>query len=752
VDRLAAQPYAGGIARALRQSWPVIVASLFIFPLCFRIGGDTGLWLPALGVGVALLSWTSWWLLPLLAVEGLVAELILRESHSQALLDAVLLAGQIGLSWWAYHILARGSRWLEDPRSCMIFLVLVPGLLAAGFGLIQALLWHTLEVNATPFWELFGRLWVSRMVGLLVPMPLLVILVTPWLARRRLIQITAPAGVHGNPWQRWSLGEAVEVAGLALSATVVVLVLLALQAQLEAQPAQPVLAPWSMWGVGLLIVVWSALRQGLRGGVVVASVSSLIAVVVFEWTGLAVIQAGPLQGYLLAQCSTALLVGVSASWIQASEARYRHVFSELPLVLYSARLPQPYRAPVAGRDHRADAPGPWISREAMVTLVSRACQQIFARPPEAMTGPYPAWLARIVPEDRELVIAALGQLSLQPQPVTCEYRVAKPGEEAAEYEPGNPGMRWLRDTLTPHHTEDGLLDGWEGFIEDITEHRRLSYNLRRSTTMLQALVANMPAGVFFVHGPQGYTLLANARARQLLGQREDATVPLSQLSRLYRLYRPDGSEYPADELPVAKALRHGVTCSASDLVVHRGDGRRLQLVSWAAPVELNGRGRPDAAVWVLEDLADVQPTAAMRRESETLVRALTETLANGVLIQDADGTVLDCNPAACHLLGMPRDRLLGRSGLTADTGWLTADGQALTRDESPDLRAARTGQAVRDVVLGVASPDGSSPRWLLVNALPLPAGSLLDGDAWRPRLVTSFADITDRLTDHGAAQ
>ena len=175
-------------------------------------------------------------------------------------------------------------------------------------------------------------------------------------------------------------------------------------------------------------------------------------------------------------------------------------------------------------------------------------------------------------------------------------------------------MRWVRDTLTPHYTEDGLLDGWEGFVEDITEHRRLSYNLRRSSMMLQALIANLPAGVLFVQGPQGYAILANARARQLLGQREDASVPLAQLSRLYRLYRPDGDEYPPDDLPVAKALKLGITCSANDLVVHRADGRRLRLVSWAAPVHLDHPGPAEAAVWVLEDAAAFQPAVPMSHD------------------------------------------------------------------------------------------------------------------------------------------
>ncbi len=232
--------------------------------------------------------------------------------------------------------------------------MVVPGLIAAAFALTEALLWTALRDGAPPLWSLFGILWMSRILGVLVPMPLLLVLLTPWLSRQQLIALEPPLGVRGNPWHRWSAGEAVEIAGLAVSAVVLALVLLGL----EGPGHRNALPPWSLWGVGLIIVVWSALRQGLRGGAVVAGISALVVLLVAEWPGLAPTDGGPLQGYLLAECSTALLVGVAAGWIQASEARYRHVVTELPLVLYSARLPQPLRSPLAAGAARQQARRP----------------------------------------------------------------------------------------------------------------------------------------------------------------------------------------------------------------------------------------------------------------------------------------------------------------------------------------------------------------------------------------------------------
>jgi PAS domain-containing protein len=200
--------------------------------------------------------------------------------------------------------------------------------------------------------------------------------------------------------------------------------------------------------------------------------------------------------------------------------------------------------------------------------------------------------------------------------VTCEYRLRQEGGGGREEGPGegpsslppSPSERWVRDVLAPHRDEHGRLVGWKGVVTDITEQRALAHDLRRTTSMFHALVANLPAGVFFVQGPHGRPILVNARARQLLGRCEDAAAGLDHLSEVYHLFRPDGTPYPVEELPVVRALRQGSTTMCNDVVVHRPDGRRIPLITWAAPVSLAGTGQrgESAAVWVLQDLTAVR--------------------------------------------------------------------------------------------------------------------------------------------------
>jgi PAS domain S-box-containing protein len=127
-------------------------------------------------------------------------------------------------------------------------------------------------------------------------------------------------------------------------------------------------------------------------------------------------------------------------------------------------------------------------------------------------------------------------------------------------------------------------------------------------------------------------------------------------------------------------------------------------------------------------------------ESERRQRQLTEALAEGVVFQGADDKVLECNDAACSILGLRRAQLLGTDAMDARWRAVDADGRPFDFTQRPSVLALRTGRPVRDVVMGVERPDGT-PAWISVNSQPL----LREGDPKPYATVTSFADITARI-------
>jgi PAS domain S-box-containing protein len=114
-------------------------------------------------------------------------------------------------------------------------------------------------------------------------------------------------------------------------------------------------------------------------------------------------------------------------------------------------------------------------------------------------------------------------------------------------------------------------------------------------------------------------------------------------------------------------------------------------------------------------------------------RILFQSLAVGVVVHAADGTIVSCNPAAERILGLTFDQMLGRT--STDPHWraMKEDGSPFPGAEHPAMVALRTGRAIRGTVMGVARPDGRR-SWISVNAEPLPSAP--------QGVLASFTDIT----------
>jgi PAS domain S-box-containing protein len=641
--RLAVRPAVPGVPRDWSgRRWLPPLAGLALLHLAHLLtwpARGEPLWFAPAGVALVLVAWLGPRALLLIAADAVLSAVQARflgwpggtapgwPGLGGALGEAGLSAAEAWTAWWCYHRLARGARGLGDPHSAIVFLLLVPGLVAALFAPLHGLnLWLLGLLHESPAYAA-GLCWVNRALGLTTLAPPLLAVLTPVLVRHGLVrrEPRADAATRDAVPARLTRGDWVEVGGLAAAAagfgTLVVLV-----------NGGTALAAWQVWAVPLLLIVWAALRQGLPGGTFVAAAAVLLPLTAVSWLVPGQVPFG-FQGNLLTEGSLALLVAASMNWVRAGEARYRRVVGHIPVVLYSARL-----YPPAPRPRGAALSPP----DAELTFVSPGARDLLGCAPDALLGPYEHWLARVDPRDREVVVAAVAQLGRQSQPVTCEYRLL-PREEDGRGLPPNREW-WVRDTLAPRPGPDGRLDGWEGVLLDISEQRALAGTLRRTSSMFHALVSNLPAGVFFVQAPAGAPILVNARARQLLGQRDDGPVDLARLTEVYDLRRPDGTPYPVEELPVYQALRHGLPATRDDIVVHRADRRKVPLITWAAPIHFGGPGEHDAAVWVLEDLSAL-------RQSEERYRALVESLPLGVVQLDRDLQVQYVNPAMQSLTG-----------------------------------------------------------------------------------------------------
>jgi PAS domain S-box-containing protein len=123
--------------------------------------------------------------------------------------------------------------------------------------------------------------------------------------------------------------------------------------------------------------------------------------------------------------------------------------------------------------------------------------------------------------------------------------------------------------------------------------------------------------------------------------------------------------------------------------------------------------------------------------------ALFDTMPLGVIFQDSDGSITAANPAAERFLGLPITALSGHTtlGPQLSAEAIYEDGAPFPGDMLPGLVALRSGQPVRDVVLGLRCPPNTDYTWIRISAVPL----FHAGDTRPYQVYSTLEDITERI-------
>jgi len=150
-------------------------------------------------------------------------------------------------------------------------------------------------------------------------------------------------------------------------------------------------------------------------------------------------------------------------------------------------------------------------------------------------------------------------------------------------------------------------------------------------------------------------------------------------------------------------------------------------------------GKTIALIGFQEDITERRKAEEALRESEERHRTLFETMVQGVVYYDGEGTPVAMNAAAEKILGPSASgwRLSGRGV----RGWaaIREDGSTLPPAEYPLAVAINEGRDVLDVVMGMRSPGGEV-RWLETSAIP----QFRPGEDRPYRVHTLTEDITER--------
>ena len=274
--------------------------------------------------------------------------------------------------------------------------------------------------------------------------------------------------------------------------------------------------------------------------------------------------------------------------------------------------------------------------------------------------------------------------------------------------------------------------------------QRTMRDLREQNQLMNTVFDSISDGVVVVD-ERGTYLIFNPSAKRIVGFQEP-DAPLDRRSEVYGLFRTDGTRFPSDELPLARALRGESTEQVQVIVRNRRRPYVHISVSGEPLSDTSVSGTRAAAVIVFRDVTEIKQyeqqlrdTAERLREQTETLNAVVDSIGDGVVASDETGSVTIMNPGAERIAGfMMPDAASDPS--CPDDGIFYADRMTPVPPDELPLALALRGEESDDVELYVRNRRVPKGAYLSVNGRPL-----RDRSGRRRGGVITFRDVTGRL-------
>ncbi len=149
---------------------------------------------------------------------------------------------------------------------------------------------------------------------------------------------------------------------------------------------------------------------------------------------------------------------------------------------------------------------------------------------------------------------------------------------------------------------------------------------------------------------------------------------------------------------------------------------------------------PVGAIGLILDISDRIRNEELNKEQQNKYKFIFESMNHGVVYFDKNCSIIEANPSALKLLGITKEQILGTDALNPRWRSIHEDGSPFPGDLHPSMVCLRTGQPVKNVVMGVFNPQIEGFVWLNVSAIPQ-----FEEDNQAPvKVYAIFEDITNK--------
>ncbi len=248
------------------------------------------------------------------------------------------------------------------------------------------------------------------------------------------------------------------------------------------------------------------------------------------------------------------------------------------------------------------------------------------------------WEEKIHPDELLAVRQAINSALEQGKRFELEYRLLLPGGE----------LRVVHSTGEMTRDAAGAPFRVFGYVQDVTERRRVEDELRASETRFRLFVDHA-TDAFFLHDENGLVVDVNRHGCEALGFSREEMIGMSAVEYDAEL-QPAEMERMIREFEVGKLYTF-------DTRHRRKDGSTFPVEVRLRPFREGGR---QFAVALARDITERLRTERALVESHSLLNSIVEGTSDAVFVKDLDGRYVMINSAGARLLGKPQGEIIGK--------------------------------------------------------------------------------------------
>lgn len=191
------------------------------------------------------------------------------------------------------------------------------------------------------------------------------------------------------------------------------------------------------------------------------------------------------------------------------------------------------------------------------------------------------------------------------------------------------------------------------------------FPVQRQLTEFDALVAAAPTaleaipGAVYLCDHDGWLIRYNSEAAALWGRTPNLNGRKERFCGSHRLFLPDGTPLPAQDCPMADAVRMGTTTRNAEVIMERPDGTRFTALVNIRALR-DHQGNIQGAINCFQDVSAHKAMEDEVRRKTTDVEDFFENSAVGLHIVSGEGILLRANKAELDLLGYTAEEYVGR--------------------------------------------------------------------------------------------